>query len=289
MTARCVTAPWMALSASLVMADALAAQESTLTNRLGMEFVLIGPGEMIVGRFRPTCPTADTASSSTRGWTATDYVRCQEMVGRDAKPGFTVAMSRSYYLGRYEVTQAEWKRVMGANPSFFQGASVPASTDRYPVENVSWQDVQAFLARLNAMDTTAHYRLPTEFEWEFAARAGATAEPSWDDIRARAWQADVDLGTTHPVGTKPPNAWGLYDTLGNVWEWVADFYNDKFFADPVPPSSGTTHVLKGGSFTSDVKNTTWSTHAGGPGNGFDVGFRVLREIRASPPAREASR
>jgi formylglycine-generating enzyme required for sulfatase activity len=201
------------------------------------------------------------------------------MARHDSRPGFTVTIARPYYIGKYEVTQAEWKRVMGANPSVFQRARVRDDADRHPVDNVTWEDAQAFLVKLNAMDTTARYRLPTEFEWEYAARAGATEEPSWDDIRASAWEQDVDLGTTHAVGGKRPNAWGLYDTLGNVWEWVADFYNDQFFAAPDPPSTGKTHVLKGGSFVSDVKNTTWSTHAGGPGSRFDVGFRLVREVR----------
>ncbi len=201
------------------------------------------------------------------------------MVKRDAMPGFTVRIPRSYYIGRHEVTQAQWKRVMGGNPSVFQRGRANGNTDRHPVESVTWTNAQRFIRRLNAIDKTARYRLPTEFEWEYAARAGATTEPSWDEIRESAWQSDVDLGTTHAVGGKKPNRWGLYDTLGNVWEWTADFYNEKLFAAASPPKAGTTHVLKGGSFVSDVKNATWTTHAGGPGSGFDVGFRIVREVR----------
>jgi formylglycine-generating enzyme required for sulfatase activity len=85
--------------------------------------------------------------------------------------------------------------------------------------------------------------------------------------------------TTRPVGYKEPNAWGVYDMLGNVWEWVEDYYNYKIFADPVPPQSGELHVLKGASFTGDAKNATYKTHAAGPGNGFDVGMRVVMELR----------
>jgi sulfatase modifying factor 1 len=258
----------LVIGVALVGGPVLRAQTPTLTNVIGMEFVLIKPGSLVVGRFEPACP------QSKQRWTANDRAQCAQLTKRDAAPGFTATISRPFYIGKYEVTQAEWKRVMGNNPSVFQ----EGDTDRHPVDNISWADAQAFVRKLNALDRSARYRLPTEFEWEFAVRAGVAEEPSWDDIRAAAWEQDVDLGTTHPVGGRKPNAWGLYDTLGNVWEWVADVYNEKIFADPVPPRSGKTHVLKGGSFLSDVKNSTWSTHAGGPGSGFDVGFRVVREV-----------
>ena len=254
--------------------------EPALTNTLGMEFVLIHPGSMVVGRFRPECPDSsagrDESLDPRARWSGEDHARCREMAARDATPGFTATIDRPFYIGRHEVTQAEWTRVMGANPSIFQGV---ADAARHPVDNVTWVDAQAFVARLNAIDSTAHYRLPTELEWEYAARAGADDEPTWESIRESAWLQDVDKGTTHAVGGKRPNAWGLHDTLGNVWEWVEDYYNEKMFPDPAPPDAGPTHVLRGGSFTSDVKNTTWFMHAGGPGNGYDVGFRVVREVR----------
>jgi formylglycine-generating enzyme len=274
----------LALLAIVISARLLAAQEPTVKNSVGMELVLISPGTMRVGRFQPHCPRPDTTTIApgtdprTR-WTREDHARCEQIVRRDAMPGFLATIARPYYIGRYEVTQAEWKRVMGTNPSVFQGAKVQGSTERHPVDNVTWADAQAFIRKLNAAEPGARYRLPTEFEWEYAARAGATEEPSWDQIRESAWQGQVDLGTTQAVGAKKPNAWGLHDMLGNTWEWVADFYNEKLFADSVGPRSGTTHVLKGGSFLSDVKNATWTTHAGGPGSGFDVGFRVVREVR----------
>ena len=263
----------------------LAAQQAQVTNAIGMEFVLISPGTMLVGRFQPECPRpqaaarSDPATDPRTSWNSDDYRRCAEMVKRDARPGFTVRISRSYYIGRHEVTQGQWKRVMGGNPSIFQGSKVKGDADRHPVDNISWTDTQEFIRKLNAMDWSGRYHLPTEFEWEYAARAGAMTEPSWDEIRESAWQSDVDLGSTHPVGGKKPNRWGLYDTLGNVWEWVADLYNEQLFATAVPPKVASTHVLKGGSFVSDVKNATWSTHAGGPGSGFDVGFRIVREVR----------
>ncbi len=267
----------IAFSLTTLGAGAVAAQEPTHTNAIGMEFVLMSPGSMHVGRFQPECPRAN--ANATLRWTADDYARCEQMASRDAMPGFPVTISRPYYIGKFEVTQGQWKRVMGTNPSVFQGGRVKGDADRHPVENVTWADAQAFVRKLNALDAGPRYRLPTEFEWEYAARAGASGEPSWEGIRASAWQGDVDLGTTHPVGGKKQNAWGLHDMLGNVWEWVADVYNEKLFADLIPPMVGTTHVLKGGSFVSDVKNATWSTHAGGPGSGFDVGFRIVREVR----------
>jgi formylglycine-generating enzyme required for sulfatase activity len=125
------------------------------------------------------------------------------------------------------------------------------------------------------MEKGRKYRLPSEFEWEFAARAGAVGDIPWSEIRE---VAQLGTTTTQSVGQKKPNAWGLYDMLGNVWEWVEDFYNEKIFADEQPRSSGETHVLKGASFVGDVKNATWFTHAGGPGNGWDVGFRVVLEV-----------
>jgi sulfatase modifying factor 1 len=266
-------------------AAAVTAQAPTRTNGIGMEFVLIRPGSMVVGRFQPVCPTPkmggvqrDPVDPRAR-WTAEDFRRCEEIVKRDAMAGFTVHIDRPYYIGKYEVTQAEWRRVMGTNPSIFQGSKVKDDADRHPVDNVTWEDAQAFVTKLNAMDTTAHYRLPTEFEWEYAARAGAEQDLTWAQIREQAQLMLIDKGTTRPVGGKQPNAWGLYDTLGNVWEWVQDYYNEKLFADPTPPRTGTEHVLRGGSFLSDVKNTTYFTHGAGPGSGFDVGFRVVREVR----------
>jgi formylglycine-generating enzyme len=285
-------------AAGATAATAAGAQEPARTNRIGMEFVLIRPGSMVVGRFQPACPTPAPVGSRRDAvdavdvrarWTPEDYRRCEEMVKRDALPGFTVHIRRPYYIGKYEVTQAQWRRVMGTNPSVFQGSKVDGDADRHPVDNVTWEDAQAFLRKLNRMDRTARYRLPTEFEWEYAARAGAERDLTWAQIREQAQLALVDKGTTQPVGGKQPNAWGLYDTLGNVWEWVQDYYNEKLFADPTPPRTGTEHVLRGGSFLSDVKNTTYFTHGAGPGSGFDVGFRVVREVREGGESRRGSR
>lgn len=263
-----------------------AGQEQTFTNTVGMEFVIIQPGTMVVGRYQPPYPVPeDTVKGAVRpmvmwmgdgrGYNAKEFRLAKEMAAKDSAPGFEVEIKDPFYIGKFEVTQAQWKAVMGSNPSVFQGDRVE-DADRHPVESVTWEDVQEFLKRLNAKEETTRYRLPTEFEWEFAARAGATGDIRWSQT-----QEVAQLGgtTTRMAGGKSSNAWGLHDMLGNVWEWVDDFYNEKLFPDPKPPASGKVHVLKGASFVGDVKNATWLTHAGGPGNGWDVGFRVVMEVK----------
>lgn len=253
----------------LLVSYRVSAQEQEYTNTFGMQFVLIKPGTMIVGKFQPTVGNKDFGGTPLPEKLVKESER---MAMKDAMPGFNVNINKSFYLGRYEITQEQWKKVMGHNPSVFK----TASSANHPVENITWKDAQAFIKKLNAIDKNNVYRLPTEFEWEYAARAGAQDDIPWKEI-----QASAVLGGETPqnVGTKKPNAWGLYDMLGNVWEWVQDFYNEKIFADPIPPKSGKQHVLKGASFTGDVKNATYMTHAAGPGNGFDVGLRVVMEAK----------
>ncbi|HTF18031.1 MAG TPA: SUMF1/EgtB/PvdO family nonheme iron enzyme [Chryseolinea sp.] len=255
--------------------------QQVVTNSLGMEFVLIQPGSMTVGEFRPPYPVPlDTVKGEKRPsimymgegrtYNASEFALAKTLAMRDTREGIRVKIKKAYYLSRHEVTQAQWKRIMGNNPSSF---SEPDSANR-PVEGVTWSDTQAFIANLNRLEPGSKYRLPTEFEWEYAARAGARGDIPWSSIEQLA-----NLNKTHTiaVGQKQPNAWGLYDMLGNVWEWVDDYYNESLFADRRPPRRGTEHVLKGASFAGDVKNATYMTHAAGPGNGWDVGFRIVRE------------
>jgi sulfatase modifying factor 1 len=246
-----------------------------------MEFQKIQPGKFLMGKIEIECPSyPDTRNVAEEiKWTEDDFKLCEEMAKRDSRPGFWVDISESYYLGKFEVTQGQWKVVMGFNPSIFNADKVGGNSDLHPVDNVTWEMVKAFLTKLNEMDKNYHYRLPTEFEWEYAARAGNDALLSWSETREQAWIQQNDKGTTKPVGTKKPNPWGLYDVLGNVWEWVEDYYNHDVFADPIPPTKGDVHVLKGGSITSDVTNATYLFHGGGPGNGYDVGFRLVREMK----------
>jgi formylglycine-generating enzyme required for sulfatase activity len=269
------------LSVFMLPVTQLLAQEATTTNSIGMEFVLIKPGSMVVGRYQPTVsayvpPKADADGHTRKVLPPAAYEVAEKMAAEAAMPGFTVKMERPYYIGKFEVTQEQWEKVMGSNPAFFQGEKVAGDAKKHPVGNVTWEDAQAFIKKLNKLDKKHIYRLPTEFEWEYAARAGAEDDIPWPDARAMGVISDT---TTRPVGSKEPNAWGIYDMIGNVWEWVQDYYNEKIFADPVPPRKGTLHVLKGASFTGDAKNATYMTHAAGPGNGFDVGFRVVMEAR----------
>jgi len=257
--------------------------QRNFTNSVGMEFVLIDSGTIVVGEFRPPYPIpADTVKSlphdymmwmgDGRSYNEHEFRLAKDMALKDSQEGFSFLIARPYYVGVTEVTQGQWEKVMGYNPSQFkemQGA------DSLPVDNVSWRQAQKFIKKLNRLERHKNYRLPSEIEWEHAARAGAKNDISWNEIQAA---ANLNKKTPIAVASKKPNAWGLYDMLGNVWEWVDDHYNEKLFTDQEPPKQGAQHVLKGASFVGDVKNATYMTHAGGPGNGWDVGFRVVREV-----------
>ena len=158
-----------------------------------------------------------------------------------------------FYMGKYEVTQKEWTEIMGSNPSKFKGC------DDCPVEKVSWNDVQAFINKLNNSPLTngvgGLYRLPTEAEWEYAARSGGRSEKysGGNNIDSVAWYDSNSGDKTHPVGQKEANGLGLYDMSGNVWEWVQDWYADDYYRkspknNPKGASSGQGRVLRGGSW-----------------------------------------
>jgi len=264
------------LSFLLLTARSLLAQEPAYTNAIGMEFVLIQPGSMVVGKFQPAVSRPKANPPNRRTLPAPAYVVADEMARQAAQPGFTVTLNKPYYIGKFEITQAQWEKVMGQNPSFFKGDKVSDDASKHPVDNITWQDTQKFIQKLNTLDKGHRYRLPSEFEWEYAARAGVKGDIPWPEARAMAVLGGT---TTSAIGQKQPNAWGLYDMLGNVWEWVQDYYNEKIFPDPVPPRSGKQHVLKGASFTGDSKNATYLTHAAGPGNGYDIGFRLVMEVK----------
>ncbi|MDR1241240.1 MAG: formylglycine-generating enzyme family protein, partial [Deltaproteobacteria bacterium] len=176
-------------------------------------------------------------------------------------PQHRVTLGKPFYLGEYEVTLAQWAAVMGNNPRRFKGRYNPRRFIGWnnPVEQVSWDEVQEFIKRLNKQEGHTRYRLPTEAEWEYAARAGSTGVYSFGDdagqLEKYAWYGEDSRwgGSTHPVGQKQPNAWGLYDMYGNVWEWVQDWYGKEYYSnspgtDPKGPSSGSSRVLRGGSW-----------------------------------------
>jgi formylglycine-generating enzyme required for sulfatase activity len=192
----------------------------------------------------------------------------------DENPVHQVTISRAFELQKTEVTQAQWTAVMANNPSHFHG-------DSLPVEQVSWDDVQEFIRRLNAADPGKNYRLPTESEWEYACRAGS-AESSSGDIDAIAWYDDNSEHRTHPVGGKEPNAWGLYDMLGNVWELCADWkasYPSGPVTDPKGPPTGYYRVSRGGGWF-DTRAAVTATFRSSPAptyRGSSLGFRLARD------------
>ena len=194
----------------------------------------------------------------------------------EEKPAHQVTV-QDFYIGKYEVTQKEWQKVMGGNPSYFKNC------EDCPVESVSWNDVQEFLAKLNAK-TGKTYRLPTEAEWEYAARGGSqrrgykyAGSNSLDEV---AWCYGNSGNKTHPVGQKKANELGLYDISGNVWEWCADWYYEypsTAQTNPKGPSTGTDRVRRGGSWIFHAvlcRSAYRSSYIPDDSNG-DVGFRLV--------------
>jgi formylglycine-generating enzyme required for sulfatase activity/tRNA A-37 threonylcarbamoyl transferase component Bud32 len=156
-----------------------------------------------------------------------------------------VTLTKGFWMGKYEVTQGQWERVMGSNPSGFTSAGASA-----PVEQVSWDDCQEFIRKVNALVSGGGFRLPTEAEWEYACRAGTTG-PYAGNLDDLGWYGGNSDNTTHAVGRKKANAWNLYDMHGNVWEWCSDWhgeYPSGGVSDPTGPGSGSFRVIRGGSW-----------------------------------------
>jgi formylglycine-generating enzyme required for sulfatase activity len=222
--------------------------EKTFTNSIGMEFILIPAGEFLMG----AVPQDKEAPSV-------------------EKPQHKVRITKPFYLGKYPVTQEEWQKVMGNNPSRFKELTeglifkkVVQVNLKNPVETVSWNDCQEFIQKLSQKEGNT-YRLPTGAEWEYAARGGLNSSHSSsymftygddkDKLGDYAWYDKNSGNTTHPVGQKKPNSIGLYDMMGNVWEWCEDWYDSGYYergeaVDPGGPSSGSGRVLRGGSWGS---------------------------------------
>jgi formylglycine-generating enzyme required for sulfatase activity len=240
------------------------------TNSIGMKFHLIPAGEFMMG----AVPGDDQA----------EY---------DEEPRHRVEITKPFYMSVYEVTQAQYQAVMGENPSNFKG-------DDHPVESVSWNDAVEFCEKLSLKEGKK-YRMPTEAEWEYACRAGIESAYYWgngdseSEMKKYAWyekNADDGYWTsphasregTQSVGQKLPNAWGLYDMSGNVWEWCSDWYSENYCSnspakDPQGSSSGELRVLRGGSWHNQAGYLRTSNRSrGNPDDrGVNGGFRILRD------------
>ena len=233
---------------------ARAAREQQSRSPSEMEFVRVPAGSFVMGS-----PTGEAHRD-------------------DDEPQHEVRISREYWIGKYEVTQGEWEAVMGENPSRYDDACGP----RCPVENVSWADVQEFLRKLNERESgKGHvYRLPSEAEWEYAARAGKAGARD-GELREVAWYHGNSGGRTHPVGQKRANGWGLHDMLGNVIEWTADWYGEYpsgAATDPRGPDIGSKRVSRGGGWggsTRGVRSAGRFNFAPGHRSSL-IGFRLVR-------------
>ena len=235
----------------------------SFTNSIEMKFVFIPPGTFMMGS-----PPNER--------------------GRDNdERQHQVTLTKGFYMQSTEVTQGQWKAVMGNNPSKFKDCG-----DKCPVENVSWNDCQHFIRTLNEIEKTNKYRLPTEAEWEYACRASSTTsfanggikelkcgyEPHLDKL---GWYCGNAFGKTYPVAKKEPNAWSLYDMHGNVWEWCSDRYGkypSGSVTDPEGLTSGSSRVVRGGSWHIPARfSRSASRGFASPGvRYFDLGFRLAR-------------
>jgi len=228
---------------------------------IDMEFVLIPAGEFDMG---------DPSSEVECGW----Y--------NDDGPVHHVTIPETFYMSKYEVTQKQWSEVMGSYPLYFKG-------DDLPVEQVSWNDVQEFITKLNEREGSVKYRLPSEAEWEYTARAGTTTRYSFGDDESEfedyAWFWENSEIRTHPVGQKKPNPWGLYDMHGNVGEWVQDGWHYGYEGAPADGSAwedGTSAsgVVRGGSWFGLARYCQSAYRRSNAPSNRDpsVGFRLLQEV-----------
>ena len=224
-----------------------------------MEFVLIQSGEFDMGS-----PANETGRFNDEG------------------PIHRVTISEAFYLGKYPVTQKQWHEVMGDHPSSFKG-------DDLPVENVSWDSAKEFIKKLNKKENTQKYRLPSEAEWEYAARAGTTTRYSFGDDDSKlgqyAWYDENSGKKTHPVGNKEANPWGLYDVHGNVWEWVQDEWHNTYNGAPSDGSAwedgvSARRVYRGGSWFGYARYCRPALRFSyAPGDRYHaLGFRLLQEM-----------
>jgi formylglycine-generating enzyme required for sulfatase activity len=251
---------------------AKAQSPKTITNSIGMKLVLIPKGTFMMGS-----PIEEEGAKN-------DEKQHQVTIGKD------------YYLGVTEVTQGQYEKVMGTNPSYFQKRVIRKSdSSMYPVEQVSWEDAVEFCKKLSDLPEEKKagrvYRLPTEAEWEYACRAGSKAAYSFGanskTLGDYAWFGENSGNQTHPVGEKKANAWGLYDMHGNVWEWCSDWYGvypKGSVSDPSGPSEGSIRVDRGGSWAYGAANCR-SAYRGWGAPSYRIGndgFRVALSSSGIP-------
>ena len=247
-----------------VQVDLLLATFSIAEREMSMEFVWIEPGVFQMGS-----PDTEPGRHTDEG------------------PVHEVEISQGFYLGKYEVTQGQWEAVMGTTP--WAGKWGVQEHPSHPAVHISWDDVRVFIGRLNAAEGDLLYRLPSEAEWEYACRAGSTTRWSFGDDESEltdyAWYdvnaKDAGENYAHPVGTKLPNPWGLYDMPGNVREWVQDRYDSNYYnssprVDPPGPTSGSGRVLRGGSFSTDAEQLRSADRFEFSDSYNDIGVRLLR-------------
>jgi len=224
---RSFVALWVVHFAALVaMASSEGPAKAWQDPGTGMTFVWVPPGTFTMG-----------SPSDERG-------------RYDDERQHEVTLTRGFYMQATEVTQGQWMSIMGSNPSHFKSCG-----DDCPAEGISWADAQTFIRKLNRTQGTDRYRLPTEAEWEYAARAGTTALYHFgDDVRwlvEYAWFNQNSDGESHPVRQKEVSPWGLYDMYGNVFEWCQDWYGEYpsgAVTDPAGPPDGTSRITRGGSW-----------------------------------------
>lgn len=257
-------------------------------NSIGLQLVLIPPGEFDMGS-----TPADVAQLQADGKRQSAPEWYFDRLPAES-PRHHAKITAPFYLGLYEVTQPEYERVMGNNPSEHKGGA------KYPVDNVSWPDAVEFCRKLSELPEEkaagAVYRLPTEAEWEYASRAGTVTHYSFGDDAAglarHATFGNNSENRTQPVGRGRPNAWGLFDMHGNVWEWCADWWTADYYAnspsdDPLGPSSGEARVLRGGSWRDAAAGIFRSGYRGSDrpdSHNFCLGFRVVRTLAPGVPA-----
>jgi formylglycine-generating enzyme required for sulfatase activity len=252
-----------------------APKQRVVTNNIGMNFVILSVGSFTMGGQMSPKEIMDRFGGK------------EEWYERE-KPHHTVKIDEPIYLQTTPVTQDQWQRVMGDNPSYSKD-----SGNDCPVEQVSWEAARRFIEKLNDLEKTKAYRLPTEAEWEYACRAGSETEFSFGNDPGRlgefAWFGFNSSGRTHPVGEKKPNAWGLYDMYGNVWEWVEDDLHDDYNGAPDDGSAwidsprGSSRVLRGGCWRFVALLCRSAARRYGPDlRSLYVGFRHSRSVALGP-------